>query len=397
MTTTALSKAMALFLATAFLASCAEEQAKPVPSVPVVTGQTSSEDVPVYRTYPGKTVAVRTMGVHARVEGILEKLHFLQGGLVTPGQVLYSIQDEPFRAERDAAIGELASAVAEEAYAQSQLERNTKLVQEGAVSREYYEDIRSKHVKAEAMVETAKAKLVEAELNLEYCSVMVPDVPGENLYRAGQTYFDEGSLVGPGANSELATVVQISPIRAVFDPAGAEWPEYLKQSRGGQVPLTVEVTIPTDPDYKRTGRVNFVDNVVDSHTSTVEMWAEIENDQLELMPGQFISVKVRLQVLENAVVIPASAVQTSASKQFVWTLKDDKTPEQIAITLGPQHEDKIVVTSGLTSGETIIIDGGNKIRPGATIQVVSADQMKQMNQPAAGQSGGGANGSKAGS
>ena len=149
----------------------------------------------------------------------------------------------------------------------------------------------------------------------------------------------------------------------------------------------VEVSIPTDPDYRRTGRVNFVDNVVDSDTSTVEMWAEIENNDLSLMPGQFVSIKVRLKVLENAVIIPSTCVQSSASEKFVWTMTDGKTPVHTTITLGPEFGDHVVVTRGLESGATIITEGGNKYRPGLQVKVVSGDEMKQINQTPAGGAG----------
>ena len=329
------SKTLGLLLSSTVLISCTPPAPQPIPPIPVVTGTSSTADVPVYRTYPGKTEAVRTMGINARVDGVMEKIHFTQGGMVKPNQMLYSIQDQPFRANLNAAVADLGAALADVDYCQSQLERNKKLVDEGAISREYYDELQTKLAKAKANVEVARSKVVQAELSVEWCNVVMPEVPEQNMYRVGRTFFDEGSLVGPGLNSELAQVIQISPIRALFDPAGSEWPEYLRQSRGGDVPLMVEVSIPTDPDYRRTGRVNFVDNVVDSDTSTVEMWAEIENNDLSLMPGQFVSIKVRLKILENAVVIPSTCVQSSASEKFVWTMTDGKTPVHTTITLGP--------------------------------------------------------------
>jgi multidrug efflux system membrane fusion protein len=365
------AKILGLLLSSAVLISCKPQAPPPIPPILVVTGTSTTADVPVYRTYPGKTESVRTMGIHARVKGIMEQIHFKQGGLVRPNQKLYSIQDQPFKANLDAAVAGLGAATANVNYARSQLERNKKLVKEGTVSKEYYDELETMLAKAQADVEIARSKVVQAELNLEWCNVVVPEAPEENMYRVGRTFFDEGSLVGPGLNAQLANVIQISPIRAVFDPAGSEWPEYLQQSRGGKVPLMVEVTIPTDPDYRRTGQVNFVDNTVDSDTSTMEMWAEIENKDLALMPGQFISIRVRLKILENAVIIPSTSVQSRASEKFVWTLKDGKTPVHTTITLGPEFGDHVVVTKGLESGATIIMEGGNKYRPGLQVKVMS--------------------------
>ncbi|MBG80830.1 MAG: hypothetical protein CMJ39_09010 [Phycisphaerae bacterium] len=382
-----IAKTLGLLLCSTVVISCKQEVQQQIPPIPVVTGTSSTADVPVYRTYPGKTEAVRTMGINARVEGIMERIHFTQGGLVEPNQTLYSIQDQPFRANLEAAVADLGAAIADVEYCRSQLQRNKKLVDEGAVSREYYDELETKLAKAQANVEVAKSKVVQAELSVEWCNVVMPEVPEQNMYRVGRTFFDEGSLVGPGLNAQLANVIQISPIRAIFDPAGSEWPEYLKQSRGGQNPLMVEVTIPTDPNYSRTGQVNFVDNIVDSDTSTVEMWALIENEDLSLMPGQFVSIKVRLKVLEDAVIIPATCVQSSASEKFVWTMKDGQTPVHTTITLGPDFGDHVVVTTGLEAGATIITEGGSKYRPGLQVQVVSADEMKQMNQKPAGAAG----------
>lgn len=364
------------------VASCRNNEQPPLPPAPVVTGLSTTADVPVYRTYPAKTQSERTMPINARVEGILERKIFEQGSLVEPGEILYIIQPEPFKADRDAAQAELASAIAEFNYSKSQVDRNSSLVEQGAISKEYFDELKAKLVAAEARIDSAKAELVQAELNLSYCSVAVPDVDPDHVYRIGDTYFDEGTLVGPTGNSELATVVQISPIRTVFDPAGAEWPEYLSQIKAGQTPLSVEVTIPSDEQFKRSGNINFIDNMVDPKTSTVEMWARIDNEDFALMPGQYVSVRVLLRTLKNAVVIPAKAVQSKASEKFIWTLEDGKTPIQTNITLGPSHGDQVVVTEGLKSGVTIIVDGGARVRPGVTLKIVSAKEMESLNNPA---------------
>ena len=116
------------------------------------------------------------MPINARVEGILERKVFQQGSLVTPGEILYVIQPEPFRADRDAARAELASAIADFNYSKSQVDRNSSLVKEGAVSKEYFDELKAKLVASEAKIDSARAKLVQAELNLSYCSVTVPEV-----------------------------------------------------------------------------------------------------------------------------------------------------------------------------------------------------------------------------
>ncbi len=369
---------LALMLALAFVPGCKKEAPQQMPPAPVVTGTSTTADVPVYRNYPAKTKSERTMPINARVEGILERKIFEQGSLVMPGQMLYVIQPEPFKADRDAAQAELASAVADFNYSKSQLDRNTTLVKQGALSKEYYDELKAKLVASKARIDSAKASLVQAELNLSYCSVAVPDVDPSNVYRIGDTYFDEGSLVGPMGNSELATVVQISPIRAVFDPAGSEWPEYLNQIKAGDTPLSVEVTIPSDDSFKRSGNINFIDNMVDSSTSTVEMWARIDKEDFALMPGQFVSVRVLLMMLEDAVVIPAEAVQSKAGEKFIWTLEDGKTPVQVNIELGPSHGQHVVVTKGLKSGVRMIVQGGSRVRPGVTLKVMSPKEMADL-------------------
>ncbi|MEE2908716.1 MAG: efflux RND transporter periplasmic adaptor subunit [Planctomycetota bacterium] len=372
------------------MVSCGHDEPAPAPVMPVVMGKATTEDVPVFRVYPGKTEAVRTMPIHPRVEGILEKVHFLQGSQVAPGQILYSIEREPFESDRNAAIASLASSRAELAYAQSQLKRNEPLVQEGAVSEDYFAELQTKLVDAEAKVDSARANLVTAEMNLSFCDIQMPDVPERYHYRIGKTLVDEGTLVSPGPRSEMATVVQISPIRAVFNPAGSEWPEYLKQSRYGSKPLSVEVTVPTDKNFRKTGIVDFFDNQVDPRTSTVQMWSEIENTNLALMPGQYILMRVRIETLQSAVLIPTTAIGSSASSKFVWIVKEDMSPVQVPIELGPEHGDKTVVTKGLSHGEEIVFQGGSKIRPGpdTKVKIVTADELKQLNQSAAGAAGG---------
>ena len=376
---------IALALPLAVLPGCKKEAPQEMPPAPVVTGVSTTADVPVYRTYPAKTQSERTMPINARVEGILERKVFQQGSLVTPGEILYVIQPEPFRADRDAAQAELASAIADFNYSKSQVDRNSSLVKEGAVSKEYFDELKAKLVASEAKIDSARAKLVQAELNLSYCSVTVPEVDADHVYRIGDTYFDEGTLVGPSGNSELATVVQVSPIRTVFDPAGSEWPEYLSQIKNGKTPLSVEVTIPSDKSFRRTGEINFIDNMVDARTSTVQMWARIDNDDFALMPGQYVSVRVLLRTLEDAVVIPTEAVQSKAGEKFIWTLEDGKNPVQVNIELGPAHGEQVVVTKGLKPGVRMIVEGGARVRPGVTLNVVSAQEMEEINKKNAGQ------------
>jgi len=375
-----------MVMAFLLMASCESKTPEEMPPMPVVMGTVSSDDVPVYRTYPGKTQAVRTIPINPRVQGILEKVHYMQGSQVEPGQILYSLEREPFESDRNSALAGVASALADLEYAQSQLKRNAPLVKEGAVSEDYYNQLESNLVGAEAQVQSARAQLVEAELNLSYCDIRMPGVPERHHYRIGRTFVDEGSLVSPGPKSEMAQVVQISPIRAMFDPAGSEWPEYLKQSRYGSKPLSVDVTIPTDKNFSQTGIVNFFDNTVNPRTSTVEMWAEIENNDLALMPGQYILVRVLLETLQNAVVIPTSAIESSASSKYVWTVKDDMSPVQVPIELGPEHGEMTVITKGLSKGQKIVIDGGSKIRPGpdTKVRIVTKDEMKQEAQTAPG-------------
>ena len=376
---------LALMLPLAAVPGCSKQEPQQMPPAPVVTGMSTTANVPVYRTYPAKTKSERTMPINARVEGILEEKTFEQGGLVTPGELLYVIQPEPFKADRDAARAELASAIADFNYSKSQLDRNSSLVKQGAVSKEYFDELKAKLVASEAKIDSARARLVQAELNLSYCNVAVPDVDDTHVYRIGDTYFDEGTLVGPTGNSELATVVQVSPIRTVFDPAGSEWPEYLSQIKAGMTPLSVEVTIPSDKNFRRSGEINFIDNMVDSRTSTVEMWARIENDDFALMPGQYVSVRVLLRTLENAVVIPAEAVQSKAGEKFIWTLEDGKNPVQVNIELGPNHGEQIVVTKGLKPGVKMIVEGGDRVRPGVVLNIVSAQEMETLNKQNAGQ------------
>ncbi|MBG84532.1 MAG: hypothetical protein CMJ40_08305 [Phycisphaerae bacterium] len=376
---------LVLMLAMSGSPGCKKEEPQQMPPAPIVTGKSTTADVPVYRNYPAKTQSERTMPINARVEGILERKVYEQGSLVVPGQILYVIQPEPFKAERDAAQAELASAIADFNYSKSQVDRNSSLVEQGAISKEYYDELKAKLVAAEARIDSAKASLVQAELNLSYCSVAVPDVDPAYVYRIGDTYFDEGTLVGPAGNSELATVVQISPIRTVFDPAGSEWPEYLSQIKAGQTPLSVEVTIPSDKSFTRTGNINFIDNMVDPNTSTVEMWARIDNDDFALMPGQYVSVRVLLRTLKDAVVIPSKAVQSKAGEKFIWTLEDGKTPVQVNIELGPSHGEQVVVTRGLKPGVNMIVEGGARVRPGVELLVVSAKEFEDLNKKNTGQ------------
>jgi RND family efflux transporter MFP subunit len=138
------------------------------------------------------------------------------------------------------------------------------------------------------------------------------------------------------------------------------------------------VSVPTDSDFERTGFIDFVDNQVDAQTSTIEMWSDIDNDDVVLLPGQYVSIRVLLQTYEDTVVVPTTAILSTADSQYVWTMVDGK-PTQAKLTLGPNHAGVTAVLSGLEAGATIVTQGGNRIRPGAAVQIVTPDAWDKAN------------------
>ncbi len=357
------------------------------PDLPVTAVNAEKMDVPDIRRYPGNTEAVRQATLEARITGFLEERRFVEGTSVTAGDTMFVIEQPPYEAQVLQAEGQLASAEAAFDFARIEYARNEPLVASGAISAQAFDQYRTNLESAAAQVQVARASLIEAEIDLGYTEVAAP-FDG----RIGRRLVDVGNLVGPGMNENLAVVVDLDPMRVVFQPAGTELPDYVMvwPAKDIGVKVTVRSTAST---YTYEGSLDLVDNEAATDSSTFIARASFPNTDLKLVPGLFADVEVDLGTLKDRMVVPVEAIQSEPQQSYVWTVKDDKLV-RANVKLGPEWNGLRVIT-GLEAGVPVVVEGNPymlKANTAVRAKTVSLDawqkevaaKVKQMTDPSTG-------------
>jgi membrane fusion protein, multidrug efflux system len=335
------------------------------PPAPVTVVAATSEDVPVYLDEIGKVVAREMVSIQPQVSGRITAIHFDDGADVRRGDPLFTIDPRPYQAALDAAEANLAQARAALQLARVEYARAADLVQNNAVSRSEYDTRKSAVEVAEAQIGQREAALESARLDLDYCSIRSP-IDG----RTGHRLVDIGNVVEANKGS-LLVIQRIDPIYADFTVTENDLTNVQKNMDRGT--LRVEVQLPDDAGEPRVGGLTFLDNAVQDGTGTVKLRATLPNSDHRFWPGRFVKVRLVLSTLHDAVLVPASAPQTSAQGPFVFVVNKDSVAEMRPVTLGQRQEDQVVVTRGLESGERVVIAGQIAVMPGGKVMVAQPD------------------------
>src|ERR1700716_1553847 len=290
------------------------------PPVPVTVATVVQETVPVRLRAIGNVEAFRTVALKARVDGQIVVVNFNEGDPVKKREVLFRIDPRPYGAAlRQAEANALRDAAARD-QARSQERRYQELLQKNFISKEAYAQIRTNAETAEATAKASQAGLENARLNLEYSTIHSP-LDGY----VGKVLLQAGNLVKANDVSPLVVINQVKPIYVNFAVPEQHLPEVRKYMAGG--PLSVEV-VPPDPAAVRIpGQLIFVDNAVDPTTGTIKLRAQFPNEEAALWPGQFVNVSLRLYEQADAIIIPATAVQTGPEGQYVYVVGPDLLAE----------------------------------------------------------------------
>jgi len=338
----------------------------PPPEVEVITVQPHT----VSRTVetPGRLEAVRTAEVRARVEGILEKRLFREGSEVKQGDALFQIDPRTLEANVAAARASLAKAEAQALIASQTLERKKTLIASNAVSRQEYEQAVAGKAQSDAEVDVARAALKRAEIDLGHAAVTAP-IGG----RIGRALVTEGALVGKGEATHLATIEQYDPIRVAFSQSSTDFLQLQEAIRKGTATASqapVRLVLENGREYGQPGRILFNDLAVDPATGTVGIRAEFPNAKRELLPGQFVTVRLPLSQARDVITVPQRSVQVAPQGQMVMLVgPEDKVVPMPVTTEGLSGSDWIVV-EGLKGGERVIVNGLQKARPGTPVKAV---------------------------
>jgi membrane fusion protein (multidrug efflux system) len=352
------------------------------PPAPVTLAEVKPVTVPLRFEYVGQTAGSKEAEVRARVQGILEKRTYQEGGRVNAGQTLFVIDPKPYAVAVAQTEATLAQAQAEHAQARRNLERLKALISENAISRREYDDAVSAEETTGAGVKLAQARLAEARLNLGYTTVAAP-VAGY----ASRSLKSEGSLVSPGQDSLLTTISQIDPIYVNFSISEAEKLRVDRLTAEGKlVPANgkngqeIAVRLSDGTLFARKGKLAFIDPRINPDSGSFDARATITNPDGALRPGQFVRVLVQGNVRPNAIVVPQRAVQDGPAGKFVYVAGKGQDGKDIAlprpVELGDwvtlNDENQWIVESGLKPGDQVVVDGMGKIFPipgGAPIQV----------------------------
>lgn len=350
------------------LGACNDRQAAQPPAAPpapaVGIQPATKKGVTWSYSFVGRIKAPESVALIARVQGFLDKIQFTEGQEVKAGDTLYQIEKVQYQAQLDQATANLAAAKAQELNAQLTYARSQDLVKTQAVSQATLDSNRAALDVAHASVLQNQAALTQAKENLGYTDIIAP-IAG----RIGRTAYTQGNLVGPSSNP-LATIVSQDPMYVLFQVSVRQLEELREARRredGSQSKIAITVRLSSGKEYPHPGVWNYTDPQVDQQTDTVTMRASLPNPDRQLIDGEFVSVEVRERSQQARLVVPQAAVQVDQAGSYVMVVDKDSKAQQRRIKLGPQQDADVVVESGLTEGENVIVEGLLKVRPGLTV------------------------------
>jgi len=333
-------------------------------AVPVATALVAEKAVPLELTVIGSVEPLSTVSVRAQITGSLNSVGFREGDDVRKGQVLFTLDRRPLEAALEQAKANLQRDTAQAANAQSQAQRYQDLAERGIATKEQVDTTRTAAAALEATLESDKAAVENAEVQLQYATISAP-ISG----RTGALMVHEGNLVRANDATPLVVINQVSPIYVSFGIPEARLPELKRYMDRGTV--KVEALAPNDTGAPSVGRITFVDNSVDATTGTIKIKGTFGNETRHLWPGQFVNVSVTLTTDPRAIVVPTEAVQTGQQGQYVFVVKPDKTVELRDVAVVRTVDAESVIKQGLKAGETVVTDGHLRLTPGSRISVKS--------------------------
>lgn len=343
-----------------------------IPTVEV--SPVTTENINIYGEYVGRIGAHQSVEVHARVEGYLQQMLFEEGSYVRKGQTLFVIDPTVYRARAQKAQAILNKARAQALKAERDLNRIRPLYAQNAASQLDLDNAVAAYESSRAEVAVAEADLTQARQTLGYTTVTAP-ISGY----ISQRNADIGTLVGASGKSKLATVVKSDTVRVDFSMTALDYltGKNRNVNLGQRDPSRkwdafVTVTLADGTEYPYKGYVDFADPQVDPKTGTFSVRAEMPNPEHTLLPGEFTRVKVLLDVRENAIAVPAKALEIEKGGAYVYVVRPDDVVERRFVETGPELGNKIIVERGLAAGENIVVEGFHKLKHGMKAHPVEA-------------------------
>ena len=349
---------------------CSKKDAGPqkLPAVKVHTGTVMQDSVPLYIKSFGVLTANITIDVVPQVSQILRKININSGQHVEQGELLYVIDQREFKAEVDKARAQLISNEAELQVAKDKVRRNLELLKSRLISPQDFEILVAQAEESAQAVNTAKAALDIAELDLSYTEIYAP-VKGV----CGMINVDAGNYVIAGSTN-LISINQLDPVLVNFYLPSRDFSRIQDAfaKNNGQLEVKVAPADDKDPVYYK-GTVGVIDNQINQKTGTIEVQGSIPNQDYALWAGEFVYGWIKIRDLDDVALVYETAVAVGEKGPYAFVVKSDKTVDMRELEIGETVDNKIVVLSGLKAGETVVTRGQMNLKPGTEVEVVASD------------------------
>jgi len=363
---------LVLFAFGIFFTSCKKDEAKKqLPPQKIKVYEVKAQDVPIYEEFVGQVYGEKDIPIRARVEGFLDKISFDEGSKVKKGQLLYSIDPDPFREAVAAEQSMVSQARTMLSQKESDLNRVKPLAEMNAVSKRDLDMAQAQRDAAISSLEAAKANLNIAEINLGYTKLHAP-ISGV----IGKTLAREGEFVGKDPNPViLNTVSEIRTVRVEFFLSENEYlriaKAYIKKNNENidldETKIELELVLADETLYEHKGEIDFIDRNIDTSTGTILIQATFPNSNSLIRPGQFARIKIRLKVEKDALMVPQKCVKELQGQYSVFTVNSENIIESKQIEIGEKINDFWIVKEGLNNKDKIILEGLQKVKSGIEV------------------------------
>ena len=345
-----------------------EKPSKPdFSTVAVVAEAATRGNFPIYLNGLGTVTALNTATIRSRVDGELIRVAFREGQIVREGDLLAEIDPRPFQAQLMQAEGQLLRDEALLKNAQIDLERYQTLLEQDSIAAQQTATQEALVRQYRGTVETDRGLIADAKLQLTYTRITAPFTG-----RLGLRLVDKGNIVKTSDTNGLVVLTQIQPITVVFTLPETDLPAVMKRLRADET-LPIEAYDRSGNTRLSQGKLVAVDNQIDTATGTIRLKAQFDNKDHALFPNQFVNVRMTVDTLHNVTIIPSSSIQRGMPGTFVYVVKEDKTVSVRPLKLGPSEAEKVAVLEGLKPGEQVVVDGIDKLREGARVEIVNRE------------------------
>ncbi len=342
--------------------------------VPVSVSPVLQETIPVEISGIGNAEAHSTVSVKSRIGGELKKIHFREGQEVRQGDLIFTIDPQPYEAALKQAQANLARTAALAKKAEEDLRRYQDLIRKEYISQEQFDQAKANSDVQTAALKADQAAVDNARLNLSYCFIHAP-LTGVT----GSLLFNQGAQIKANDDKAMVTINRVQPIYVSFSVPEQYLSEIKKYSARG--PLKVRASVDNGVKTAEEGLLTFVDNAVDQTTGTIRLKATFDNKNKKLWPGQFLRISLALSAQADAIVVPSQAIQTGVQGQYVFVATPEEKAETRPVVTGRNFDGQTVIEKGLKAGEQVVTDGQFQLVSGSRLQIKQAVNVPGVQRP----------------